>query len=164
MDPMDEKIQALKPRHTHRNIKPQPKHLIRKPRPSLNFFLFHFLPPCHSLLFYTINMSGYRLLLTTTARTNLRPVHQVTAVRHYSSPLRVFMDTIKEQLNKNKEVQQGVKSLQDESGKFADSEALKRAKEMFEKAKVKKEQREEIQKSQLTPFLFRCNKAPLKND
>lgn len=51
------------------------------------------------------------------------------------------MDTIKEQMNKNKDVQQGVKSLQDESGKFADSEALKRAKEMFEKAKVSKRQR-----------------------
>ncbi|KAI8333884.1 hypothetical protein BC941DRAFT_400754 [Chlamydoabsidia padenii] len=83
-------------------------------------------------------MSGYRLLLTSATRTGLRhsPAHQVTAVRHYSSPLRVFMDTIKDQLNKNKEVQQGVKSLQDESGKFADSEALKRAKEMFEKAKM----------------------------
>jgi hypothetical protein len=136
---MDEKIQTLKPRRTH-PIKPQPKHLIRKPRPSLkHFLLFYFHPPCHSLPFYTTIMSGYRLLLTSTARTNLRPVHQVTTVRHYSSPLRVFMDTIKEQLNKNKDVQQGVKSLQDESGKFADSEALKRAKEMFEKAKVSKD-------------------------
>lgn len=53
-------------------------------------------------------------------------------VRHYSSPFKVFMDTIKEQMSKSKEV----KTLQDESGRLSDSEALKRAKELFQKAKV----------------------------
>jgi import inner membrane translocase subunit TIM44 len=55
-----------------------------------------------------------------------------TTVRHYSSPFRVFIDTVKEQMSKSKEV----KTLQDESTKLSDSDALKRAKELFEKAKV----------------------------
>lgn len=42
------------------------------------------------------------------------------------------MDTIKEQMSKSKDI----KNLQDESGRLNDSEALKKAKEMFEKAKV----------------------------
>lgn len=71
-------------------------------------------------------------------RTRLVPSTRVQAVsvRHYSSPLKVFVDTIREQIKKNKEIQEGVKSLQDESGKLAESDALKKAKEMYEKAKV----------------------------
>ncbi|CAO3642821.1 unnamed protein product [Cunninghamella echinulata] len=87
-------------------------------------------------------MSGYRRLLINSTLTTRQVVRSTTpttfnttAVRHYSSPIKVFVNTIKEQLQKNKEVQQGVKFLQDESGRFADSEALKKAKEMFEKAK-----------------------------
>lgn len=57
-------------------------------------------------------------------------------VRHYSSPLKVFMDTIRDQMKKNKDLQEGVKSLQDESGKLAESDALRKAKEMYEKAKA----------------------------
>lgn len=72
------------------------------------------------------------------ARTRLVPAARLQAVpvRHYSSPLKVFVDTIREQIKKNKEIQEGVKSLQDESGKLAESDALKKAKEMYEKAKV----------------------------
>ncbi|KAI8143991.1 hypothetical protein BJV82DRAFT_557765 [Fennellomyces sp. T-0311] len=83
-------------------------------------------------------MSAYRTLLSSSARTRIVP-HlrtQATSVRHYSSPLKVFMDTIRDQIKKDKELQQGVKSLQDESGKLAESDALKKAKEMYEKAKV----------------------------
>lgn len=42
------------------------------------------------------------------------------------------MDTIKEQMSKSKDV----KTLQDESSRLSDSEALKKAKELLEKAKV----------------------------
>ncbi|ORZ24485.1 hypothetical protein BCR42DRAFT_365881 [Absidia repens] len=108
-------------------------------------------------------MSGYRTLLTSTTRARLSHstpnVNQVTAIRHYSSPIKVFMDTIKEQLNKNKEVQQGVKSLQDESGKFADSEALKRAKEMFEKAKVQQSASQERLKQATEKFTETAGKV-----
>lgn len=40
-------------------------------------------------------------------------------------------------MKKNKDLQEGVKSLQDESGKLAESDALRKAKEMYEKAKVR---------------------------
>ena len=84
-------------------------------------------------------MSAYRTLLSSSTRTRIIAPQlrtQTVAVRQYSSPLKVFMDTIKDQIKKDKELQQGVKSLQDESGKFADRDALKKAKEMYEKAKV----------------------------
>lgn len=42
------------------------------------------------------------------------------------------MDTLKDQMKKEK----NVKTLQDESGRLNDSETLKKAKEMFEKARV----------------------------
>lgn len=81
-------------------------------------------------------MSAYKALLTSTSRarlaTNAMRYQQKTTVRHYSSPFKVFIDTIKEQMSKGKEV----KNLQDEAGRLNDSEALKKAKEMYEKAKV----------------------------
>lgn len=81
-------------------------------------------------------MSAYKALLTSTSRarltTNVVRYQQKTTARHYSSPFKVFMDTIKEQMAKGNEV----KNLQDEAGRINDSEALKKAKEMFEKAKV----------------------------
>lgn len=81
-------------------------------------------------------MSAYKALLTSTSRarltTNVARYQQKTTVRHYSSPFKVFMDTIKEQMAKGNDV----KNLQDEAGRLNDSEALKKAKEMFEKAKV----------------------------
>jgi import inner membrane translocase subunit TIM44 len=39
-------------------------------------------------------------------------------------------------MHKNKDISKGSKTLQDEAGRVNDSEALKKAKEMFEKAKV----------------------------
>ncbi|KAI7856078.1 hypothetical protein BDC45DRAFT_504252 [Circinella umbellata] len=84
-------------------------------------------------------MSAYRTLLSSSTRTRIIAPQlrtQTVAVRQYSSPFRVFMDTIKDQIKKDKELQDGVKSLQDESGKFAESDALKKAKEMYEKAKL----------------------------
>jgi import inner membrane translocase subunit TIM44 len=78
-------------------------------------------------------MSAYRALLTsTTSRARFTTPVRYQNVRHYSSPFKVFMDTIKEQMSKSKDI----KNLQDESGRLNDSEALKKAKEMFEKAKV----------------------------
>ncbi|CEP17522.1 hypothetical protein [Parasitella parasitica] len=81
-------------------------------------------------------MSAYKALLTSTSRVRLTAnavrYQQKATVRYYSSPFKVFIDTIKEQMAKGKEV----KNLQDEAGRLNDSEALKKAKEMFEKAKV----------------------------
>ena len=52
------------------------------------------------------------------------------------SPFQVFVDTLKSELAKSKEFQESVKALQDESGKIGDSEALRRAKEAYAKARV----------------------------
>ena len=46
------------------------------------------------------------------------------------------MDTFKSELAKSRELQETVKALQDESGKIGDSEALRRAKEAYAKARV----------------------------
>ncbi|KAI8985064.1 hypothetical protein BDB01DRAFT_788790 [Pilobolus umbonatus] len=79
-------------------------------------------------------MSAYRALLSQTSRhtIRIRPTVNSGNIRHYTSPFKVFIDTVKEQLNKSKEI----KNLQDESGRMNDSEALKKAREMYEKAKV----------------------------
>lgn len=52
------------------------------------------------------------------------------------SPFQVFVDTFKSELSKSRELQESVKALQDESGKLGDSEALRRAKDAYAKAKV----------------------------
>jgi hypothetical protein len=52
------------------------------------------------------------------------------------SPFQVFVDTFKSELSKSRELQESVKALQDESGKIGDSEALRRAKDAYAKAKV----------------------------
>jgi hypothetical protein len=52
------------------------------------------------------------------------------------SPFQVFVDTFRSELSKSRELQETVKALQDESGKIGDSEALRRAKEAYAKARV----------------------------
>lgn len=52
------------------------------------------------------------------------------------SPLARFVESIKEQIEQNRELQQNIKQLQDESNKLSESESLRRAREIFEKAKV----------------------------
>ncbi|KAF9436507.1 protein translocase subunit [Entomortierella beljakovae] len=100
-------------------------------------------------------MSGLRSLLSSTTVKAVRPSsllvssQRLTAHptgRHISAPLITarhesqsafgkFVETLKEQIKKNRELQESVKKLQDESGKVGDSDALKRAKDVFEKAK-----------------------------
>ncbi|KAG1453046.1 hypothetical protein G6F56_007666 [Rhizopus delemar] len=70
------------------------------------------------------------------------------SVRHYSSPFRVFMDTLKDQMKKEK----NVKTLQDESGRLNDSETLKKAKEMFEKARAQQSAQQERLKQATEKF------------
>lgn len=90
----------------------------------------------------------YRALATSTIKASKQPLASArpaalllknspntTSVRH-SSVFKAFIDTIKDQVKKNQDLQQGVKSLQDESGKVYDSEALKKARDLYEKAKV----------------------------
>jgi import inner membrane translocase subunit TIM44 len=87
------------------------------------------------------------------------PSHRLSAHptgRHISTPLisaryesqsafGKFVETLKEQIKKNKELQDSVKKLQDESGKVGESDALKKAREAFDKAKVRLPERKGIQ-------------------
>jgi len=52
------------------------------------------------------------------------------------SPFQVFVDTFKSELAKSQELQESIKAIQDESGRIGDSEALRKAKEAYAKAKV----------------------------
>lgn len=52
------------------------------------------------------------------------------------SPFQTFVDVLKEELQKNRELQDNVKQLQGDVDKFQDSEALRKAREVYERAKV----------------------------
>ncbi|KAG8924415.1 protein translocase subunit [Tulasnella sp. 419] len=52
------------------------------------------------------------------------------------SPFQTFVDVLKEELRKNKELQDNVKQLQGDVDKFQDLESMKRAKEMYERARL----------------------------
>lgn len=52
------------------------------------------------------------------------------------SPFAVFVQTLKEELQKSRELQDNVKQLQGQAGAAMDSEAAKRARALYEKARV----------------------------
>lgn len=52
------------------------------------------------------------------------------------SPFQTFVDTLKEELQKNRDLQENVKQLQGDVDKFQDSEAMKRARAAYERARV----------------------------
>lgn len=52
------------------------------------------------------------------------------------SPFQTFVDVLKDELRKNRELQDNVKQLQGDVEKFQDSEAMKRAREAYERARA----------------------------
>lgn len=52
------------------------------------------------------------------------------------SPFQTFVDVLRDELKKNRELQENVKQLQGDVDKFQDSEAMKRARAAYEKARV----------------------------
>lgn len=52
------------------------------------------------------------------------------------SPFAVFAQVLKEEINKNKAWQENVKTLQGDVDKLADTQAMKRARDLYEKARV----------------------------
>ena len=52
------------------------------------------------------------------------------------SPFQTFVDTLKEELHKNRQLQENVKQLQGDVDKLQDSEALKKARDAYERARV----------------------------
>jgi hypothetical protein len=53
------------------------------------------------------------------------------------SPFQTFVDVLKEELRKNREWQESVKQLQGDVDKFQDSEAMKKARAAYERARVR---------------------------
>lgn len=52
------------------------------------------------------------------------------------SPFQTFVDVLKDELQKNRDLQQNVKQLQGDVDKLQDSEAMKRARAAYERARV----------------------------
>ncbi len=53
------------------------------------------------------------------------------------SPFQTFVDVLKDELRKNRELQDNVKLLQGDVDKFQDSEAMKKARAAYERARVR---------------------------
>ena len=53
------------------------------------------------------------------------------------SPFQTFVDVLKDELRKNRELQENVKQLQGDVDKLQDSEAMKRARAAYERARVR---------------------------
>ncbi|KAF9108530.1 protein translocase subunit [Mortierella sp. GBA35] len=79
--------------------------------------------------------SSQRLTAHPTGRHIRHGAPLISARYESQSAFGKFVETLKEQIKKNKELQDSVKKLQDESGKAGDSDALKKAKDAFERAK-----------------------------
>ncbi|KAJ1961077.1 protein translocase subunit [Dispira parvispora] len=65
-----------------------------------------------------------RLLSTTQYRSN----------QNVKSPVSIFVDSIKRQVKENQEFKENIKLLQDEGSKISESDAVKRARDAFDKA------------------------------
>ena len=75
-----------------------------------------------------------------------RPVAGSTASFHSSSrrrdelpksPFQTFVDVLRDELRKNRELQENVKQLQGDVDKFQDSEAMRKARAAYERARVR---------------------------
>ena len=53
------------------------------------------------------------------------------------SPFQTFVDVLKDELRKNRELAENVKQLQGDVDKLQDSEAMKKAKDAYERARVR---------------------------
>ncbi|KAF8001472.1 hypothetical protein HF325_003973 [Metschnikowia pulcherrima] len=70
-------------------------------------------------------VTGHRLLRTSAVLNN---------ENKGKSPLEVFFQTFKQEVKKSSELKENIKALQDETGRVADSEAFKKAKEAYDRA------------------------------
>jgi len=102
----------------------------------------------------TVPAHTARHLLATTSRQHAPPLaglrYQPTAgsvaTFHHSSrrndelpksPFQTFVDVLREELRKNRELQENVKQLQGDVDKFQDSEAMRKARAAYERARVR---------------------------
>ncbi|KAH7105845.1 import inner membrane translocase subunit tim44 [Auriculariales sp. MPI-PUGE-AT-0066] len=93
----------------------------------------------------SVTLARQRLYVPRSVPTS--PFLSVTAIHNFhasarrsdelpKSPYRAFVDTLKEELRKSRELQENIHQLQGDVEKFQDSEAMKRAREMYEHARL----------------------------
>ncbi|KAJ7763544.1 import inner membrane translocase subunit tim44 [Mycena maculata] len=73
----------------------------------------------------------FRLPVAASFHSSSRRLDQVP-----KSPFQTFVDVLRDELKKNRELQENVKQLQGDVDKFQDSEAMKRARAAYEKARL----------------------------
>ncbi|KAN0062466.1 protein translocase subunit [Thecaphora frezii] len=67
----------------------------------------------------------------------LRAFHTTPRLRNVpKSPFQVFVDTLKQELRKNQEMQENMRQLQGDVGKMQDSETMRKMREAYERARI----------------------------
>lgn len=83
----------------------------------------------------TASSMNYKLVQATAIRSfHESQIHFNKEQAPQGSPLKVFFDTFKNEVKKSNELKENIKALQDESGRMAESEAFKKAREAYETA------------------------------
>lgn len=108
-----------------------PRHLIaRASRTRTSVLTQRTLAPTNALIYQAATRQSFqsRSLHSSSSRKQNEPL---------KSPFQTFVDVLKEELQKSRELQDGVKQLQGDVDKLQDSEAMKRARDMYERARVR---------------------------
>ncbi|KAG1788224.1 uncharacterized protein HD556DRAFT_1404615 [Suillus plorans] len=114
------------PRHLRSFVAGQRARSLLSHRPALaSFSLPGYSPVSHPLSRHA-NTSASRSFHSSSRRHDELP----------KSPFQTFVDVLRDELRKNRELQDNVKQLQGDVDKFQDSEAMKRAKEVYERARL----------------------------
>ena len=86
------------------------------------------------------NVASHVPPLATLPRIHASSFHSSSSRRQElpKSPFQTFVEVLREELRKNRELQDNVKQLQGDVDKLQDSEAMKKAKAAYERARVRK--------------------------
>lgn len=102
------------------------------------------------------------LVARTSIPTRLTSVFQTSSFHSSSrrqeelpkSPFQTFVDVLREEIRKNREIQEGVKQLHGEVDAVRDSEAMRRAKEAYERARVRPDDLKTLTLLSALPLFF----------
>lgn len=106
----------------------------------------HYLLPATRIAGRRIANTGARNTLFRAAAVSQQPLRIIASSSFHNSsyrqseqpksPFQTFVDVLQEEIKKNRQLQENVLSLKGDVDKLQDSEALKRAKDMYERARV----------------------------
>lgn len=114
------------PRHLRSFVAGQRARSLLSHRPAVASSLLPGYSPVNHPLSRHANTSASRSFHSSSRRHDELP----------KSPFQTFVDVLRDELRKNRELQDNVKQLQGDVDKLQDSEAMKRAKEVYERARV----------------------------